>query len=184
MKMTIFRGVRDADNVLQQDCHADEPNRKWVTDTTSIWTFEGWLHLAVVLDLVSPLVVGWSRAAIQDATLVEQALQMALARRSPQAGLLHHSDRGSTYTAESYQAVLKQEDIQVSMSRTGNCYDTAAMESFFHSFKEECIDRERFQTRLQARQATFDYSECFYNRTRRHSSLNYLSPFMGEQLMC
>ncbi len=123
-------------------------------------------------------------AVIQEVTLVEQALQMALARRRPQAGLLHHSDRGSTYTAESYQAILKQEGIQVSMSRTGNCYDNAAMESFFHSFKGECIDRERFQTRAHARHATFEYIECFYNRTRRHSTLNYLSPVIYEQLMC
>jgi len=159
------KGVRVADNVLQQDFHADERNRKWVTDTTYIWTSEGWLYLAIVLDLFSRLVVGWSMAVIQDVTLVEQALQMALARRRPQAGLLHHSDRGSTYTAERYQAILKQEGIQVSMSRTGNCYDNAAMESFFHSFKGECIDRERFQTRAQARHATFEYIECFYVRS-------------------
>lgn len=177
------KGVRVADHVLQRDFHADEPNRKWVTDTTYIWTSEGWLYLAVVLDLFSRLVVGWSMASIQDATLVEQALHMALTRRHPQAGLLHHSDRGSTYTAESYQEILKQEGIQVSMSRTGNCYDNAAMESFFHSFKGECIDRERFQTRAQARHTTFEYIECFYNRTRRHSTLNYLSPVMYEQLM-
>jgi putative transposase len=177
------KGVRVADNVLQRDFHADEPNCKWVTDTTYIWTREGWLYLAVVLDLFSRLVVGWSMASIHDTTLVEQALQMALARRSPQAGLLHHSDRGSTYTAESYQAILKQEGIQVSMSRTGNCYDNSAMESFFHSFKGECIDRQCFQTRAQARQATFEYIECFYNRTRRHSTLNYMSPVMYEQLM-
>jgi putative transposase len=173
-----------AENLLQRDFSASQPNHKWVTDTTYIWTSEGWLYLAVVLDLFSRMVVGWSMAAIQDATLVEQALRMALARRRPQAGLLHHSDRGSTYTSENYQAILKQEGIQVSMSRTGNCDDHAAMERFFHSFKGECIDRERFQTRMQARRATFDYIECFYNRTRRHSTLNDVSPVIYEQEMC
>jgi transposase InsO family protein len=128
--------------------------------------------------------VGWSMATIQDATLVVQALCMALARRCPQAGLLHHSDRGSTYTSESYQGLLEQEGMQVSMSRTADCYDNAAMESFFHSFKGECIDCQSFQTRSQARSITFDYIECFYNRTRRHSTLHYLSPLAYEQSMC
>jgi putative transposase len=104
-------------------------------------------------------------AAIQDATLVVQALQMALTRRRPQAGLLHHSDRGSTYTSESYQALVQQEGMVVSMSRTAGCYDHAAMESFFHSFKGECIDGESFQTRAQARSTTFEYIECFYVRS-------------------
>src|SRR5205085_9194735 len=158
------------------DESADQPDNKWVADTTSIWTAEGWLFLAVVLDLFSRMVVGWSMAAIQDATLVVQALQMALTRRCPQAGLLHHSDRGSTYTSESYQALLQQEGMRVSMSRTADCYDNAAMESFFHRFKGECIESESFQTRAQARSATFDYIECFYNRSRRHSTLNYMSP--------
>ena len=130
------------------------------------------------------MVVGWSMAAIQDATLVTQALRMAVARRRPQAGLLHHSDRGSTYTSESYQALLRQEGMIASMSRTADCYDNAAMESFFHSFKGECIDGESFQTRAQARSATFEYIEGFYNRTRRHSTLQYMSPLMYEQVMC
>lgn len=118
-----------APNLLQRDFSADQPNAKWVADTTYIWTAEGWLYLAVVLDLFSRMVVGWSMATIQDATLVVQALQMALTRRCPQAGLLHHSDRGSTYTSESYQALLQQEGMVVSMSRTADCYDNAAMES-------------------------------------------------------
>ena len=122
--------------------------------------------------------------AIQGATLVVHALRMALARRRPQAGLLHHSDRGSTYTSESYQALLEQEGMQVSMSRTADCYGHAAMESFFHSFKGEWIDGQSFQTRAQARSSTFDYIECFYNRTRRHSTLHYMSPLAYEQLMC
>ncbi len=178
------QGAQVAPNLLQRDFSADEPNTKWVADTTYIWTAEGWLYLAVVLDLFARMVVGWSMATIQDATLVGQALQMALTRRRPQAGLLHHSDRGSTYTSESYQALLQQEGMVVSMSRTADCYDNAAMESFFHSFKGECIDGESFQTRAQARSSTFEYIECFYNRSRRHSTLQYMSPLMYEQLMC
>jgi putative transposase len=122
-------GAQVAPNLLQRDFSADEPNSKWVADTTSIWTAEGWLYLAVVLDLFSRMVIGWSMAAIQDATLVVHALRMALTRRRPQAGLLHHSDRGSTYTSEEYQALLQQEGMVASMSRTANCYDNAAMES-------------------------------------------------------
>lgn len=178
------KGAHVAENLLQRDCSASQPNHKWVTDTTYMWTSEGWLSLAVVLALFSRMVVGWSMPAIQDATLVPQALRMALARRRPQAALLHHSDRGSTYTSENYQAILKQEGLQVSMSRTGNCDDNAALERLFHSFKGECIDRERFQTRMQARRATFDYRECFYNRTRRHSTLNSVRPVIYEQEMC
>jgi putative transposase len=126
-------GEKDAPlaaNLLQQDFHADHPNQKWTTDTTYIWTQEGWLFLAVVLDLFSRMVVGWAMAAIQDAELVGHALQMALARRCPQAGLLHHSDRGSPYTSESYLLLLWQNDITSSMSRTANCYDNAVTESF------------------------------------------------------
>ena len=172
-----------APNLLERDFHAETPNQKWVSDTTYIWTREGWLFLAVVLDLFSRMVVGWSRASVQDATLVVQALQMAVARRRPQAGLLHHSDRGSTYTSESYQALLQQEGMQVSMSRTADCYDNAAMESFFHSFKGECIDVQSFPTRAQAKSSTFEYIEGFYNRTRRHSTLQYMSPLIYEQMM-
>jgi putative transposase len=178
------KGAPVAANLLQQDFHADRPNQKWTTDTTYIWTQEGWLYLAVVLDLFSRMVVGWSMAAIQDATLVVQALQMAIARRCPEAKLLHHSDRGSTYTSESYLELVQENGMVSSMSRTANCYDNAVTESLFHSFKGECVDREVFQTRAQARRATFDYLECFYNRTRRHSTLQYMSPVMFEQLMC
>jgi putative transposase len=177
------KGAQVAANLLQQDFSADHPNQKWTTDTTYIWTQEGWLYLAVVLDLFSRMVVGWAMAAIQDATLVEKALDMAVARRCPQAGLLHHSDRGSTYTSESYQEFVLQQGMIVSMSRTANCYDNAVTESFFHSFKGECIDRESFQSRAQARNSTFEYIETFYNRIRRHSTLQYLSPVMFEQLM-
>jgi len=173
-----------AANLLQQDVHATRPNQKWTADTTYIWTREGWLYLAVVLDVFSRMVVGWSMATTQDASLVEQALQMALARRRPEAELLHHSDRGSTYTSESYLKLVQENGMVSSMSRTANCYDNAITESLFHSFKGECVDREVFQTRAQARRATFEYLECFYNRTRRHSTLQYMSPVMFEQLMC
>lgn len=174
------QGANVAPNLLQQNFHADEPNQKWVSDTTYIWTQEGWLFLAVVLDLFSRRVVGWSMAAVQDATLVTNALDMALARRRPQAGLVVHSDRGSTYTSESYLTLLHHQSIQASMSRTANCYDNAAMESFFHRLKGECLDQESFQTRAQARRCTFDYIETFYNQTRRHSTLQYLSPVEFE----
>ena len=176
-------GASVAPNLLHQDFHADQPNEKWTSDTTYIWTQEGWLYLAVVLDLFSRMVVGWAMAATQDATLVGKALEMAIARRSPQAGLLHHSDRGSTYTSESYLALLHQHEMIVSMSRTANCYDNSVTESFFHSLKGECLDQETFQSRAQARSTTFDYIETFYNRTRRHSTLQYMSPLMFEQEM-
>ncbi len=173
-----------APHLLHRDFSADEPNTKWVADTTSLWTAEGWLFLAVMLDLFSRLVVGWSMAAIQDATLVVNALHMAIARRRPEAGLLHHTDRGSTYTSQDYQALLQQEGMIASMSRTADCYDNAAMESFFHSFKGECIEGEYLQTRTQARSMTFEFIEGFYNRTRRHSTLHYMSPLEYEQAMC
>src|SRR5258708_40340985 len=140
--------------------------------------------LAVVLDLFSRMVGGWSMAALQDAPLVVNALEMALARRRPQAGLLHQSDRDSTSTSESYLALLQQNDMTVSMSGTANCSDNAVTEAFFHSFKGECIDHKSFQSRAQARHCTFEYIETFYNRTRRHSTLQYMSPVMYEQLMC
>jgi putative transposase len=128
------------------------------------------VYLAVVLDLFSRMVVGWAMAAIQDATLVVKALEMALTRRCPQAGLLHHSDRGSTSTSESYLVLLQQNGMLVSMSRTAHGYDNAVTESFFHSLKGESLDQESFQTRAPARNCTFESIETFSNRTRRHST--------------
>lgn len=165
---------RIAPNVLDRDFSAPTPNRKWLADITAIPTGEGWLYLAVVLDVFSRLVVGWAMAPVQDEHLAEQALRMALGRREPQAELLHHSDRGSEYTSDGYLEVLKAWGIQVSMSRTGNCYDNAVIERFFGTLKRECP--MRFETRQQARGAIFDYIEVFYNRVRRHSVLGYLSP--------
>jgi transposase InsO family protein len=152
-----------------------------VTDSTAIWTTEGWLSLAVVLDVFSRRIVGWAMASTEDTVLVDLALRMALARRQPPSGLLHHSDRGSEYTSNDYQALLAQEGIQVSMSRTANCWDNAAMESFFATLKKEGIHREQFERRIQARQAVFEYLECFYNRIRLHSTLQYVSPVAFEQ---
>lgn len=177
-------GAPVAPNLLQQDFHAEQPNQKWTCDTTYIWTQEGWLYLAVVLDLFSRRIIGWSMAATQDATLVEQALLMALAHRRPSTGVLHHSDRGSPYTSESSLALLEQNGMQISMSRTGNCYDNAVTESFFHSLKGERLEHESFQTRSQARRVTFEYIEAFYHRSRKHSTLRYKSPVEFEQLMC
>jgi putative transposase len=173
--------ARFAPNRLNREFAASLPNQKWVTDTKAVETAEGWLYLAVILDLFSRLVVGWAMAAIEDEHLVELALRMALAARRPQAGLLHHSDRGSEFTSERYQAVLREAGIEVSMSRTGNCYDNAAMEAFFATLTKECTDRVRFQTRQEARSAIFEYLECFYNPVRFHSTLQYVSPVVFEQ---
>ena len=135
----------------------------------------------VVLDLFSRMVVGWAMAATEDGELVELALRMALARRHPETGLLHHSDRGSEYTSNGYQALLREQGIEVSMSRTGNWYDKAAMEAFFATLKRECVYRQQFQSQAQARSAIFEYLECFYNPVRLHSTLRYVSPVAFEQ---
>ena len=170
-----------APNRLNRNFTAPRPNTKWVTDITAIPTVEGWLYLAVVLDLFSRMVVGWAMASTENEHLVTLALQMALARRHPQAGLLHHSDRGSEYTSRGYQALLAQVGIEVSMSRTANCYDNAAMESFFDKLKSECVNRTQFHNHAQARSAIFEYLECFYNPVRLHSTLQYVSPLVYEQ---
>lgn len=177
------KGVVAAPNILGRDFTAAHPNTKWVSDTTYVWTKEGWLYVAVILDLFSRLVVGWAMSPTNDEPLVRLALEMALVRRSPPSEMLLHSDQGSPYTATGYLARLAELSIVVSMSRTGDCYDNAAMESFFSTLKGECIEREHFQTHQEARQTIFEYIECFYNRVRRHSTLNYLSPVVYEQQM-
>jgi transposase InsO family protein len=176
-------GVAPAPNLLNRNFTAEQPNLKWVSDTTYVWTAEGWLYVAVILDLFSRLVVGWAMDGHNDEQLVRRALEMALVRRSPPREMLLHSDQGSPYTASSYLARLADLGIVVSMSRTGDCYDNAAMESFFSTLKGECVERCSFQTRQEARQTIFEYIECFYNRVRRHSTLNYLSPVAYEQQM-
>jgi putative transposase len=170
-----------APNRLNRNFTATSPNTRWVTDITAIPTNEGWLYLAVILDLFSRMVVGWAMDTSENEHLVTMALQMALARRHPTAGLLHHSDRGSEYTSLGYQALLAKLGIEVSMSRTANCYDNAAMESFFDKLKSECIVRTQFHTQAQARSAIFEYLECWYNPVRLHSTFQYVSPLVYEQ---
>lgn len=171
-----------APNLLDRDFHAEAPNKKWVTDITYIPTRQGWLYLAVILDLYSRMVVGWSMSSTCDEQLVEQALTQALARRRPQAGLLHHSDRGSQYTSRAYQACLERFGIQASMSRKGNCWDNAAMESFFGTLKDECVGELVYSTHDEARLVLFTYMETYYNRVRRHSTLGYVSPLKYERM--
>jgi len=170
-----------APNVLARDFTADRPNVKWLADITYIDTREGWLYLAAVLDVYSRRIVGWSMHTRLKTELVEDALRMALGQRDHDDDLLHHSDRGSQYTSSDYQTLLSQAQITPSMSGTGNCYDNAMMESFFATLKTECADY-RFATRAEARQAIFEFIEVWYNRQRRHSALNYLTPAEFEAL--
>ena len=167
-----------AANVLDRDFTADAPDRKWACDLTYVWTDQGWLYLSVVLDLFSRKVVGWSMAEDLKAEGVAEALSMAIGRRRPakDAGLLHHSDRGVQYACALYRRVLERHEIAASMSRPGNCYDNAVVESFFGTLKGELVERRRYRTRDEARTSVFEWIECWYNRKRRHSSLGYLSP--------
>jgi len=169
-----------APNVLKQQFRAERPNEKWLADITYIPTREGWLYLAAVLDAHSRLIVGWAMDSYLKQDLVLQALRMALRHRHPTSPLLHHSDRGSQYTAEAYQKLLRAYGITVSMSGTGNCYDNAMMESFFSTLKAECVTGP-YNTRQEARHSIFEYIEVWYNRQRRHSSLGYVSPLAFEQ---
>jgi transposase InsO family protein len=171
-----------APNLLKRDFRADAANEKWVGDIVGIWTDEGWLYLAALLDTYSRLIVGWAMSAYRDETLVESALRMALARRELPADtdLIQHTDRGSQYTAADYLALLKAHGIQVSMSNKADPYDNAMMESFFSTLRAELTDLERFATRQTARTAVFDFIEVFYNRQRLHSSLGYRSPLAFE----
>jgi putative transposase len=170
-----------APNVLDRTFEADAPNRKWIADFTYIETGEGWLYVAAVIDLFSRRVVGWSMHATMTAQLVTDALIMAIWRRGKPDALLHHSDRGSQYTSEHFQKLLAAHGITCSMSRSGNCWDNAAMESFFSSLKTERVSRKRYRTRVQAKADVFDYIECFYNPKRRHSTIGYVSPMEFER---
>jgi transposase InsO family protein len=165
-----------APNLLDQDFTVGAPNQVWVSDITYIWTEEGWLFLASTLDLYSRMVVGWAMSAEMPASLVVDALLMALDRRSPPPGLLHHSDRGVQYAAHVFQGLLEHHGITCSMSGKGNCYDNAVKESFFHTLKTELCDHEHYLTRAQARSSVFEFIEVFYNRQRLHSTLGYCSP--------
>jgi transposase InsO family protein len=165
-----------APNRLARDFAATAPDRKWACDLTYVFTEEGWLYLSVVIDLFSRRVVGWSMSDDLKAAGVAQALKMAIARRRPGAGLLHHSDRGIQYACDLYRQLLSGHGIAVSMSRPGNCYDNAVAESFFGTLKCELVNRTRYRTREEARTSIFEWIECWYNRRRRHSSLGYVSP--------
>jgi len=165
-----------AENLLCQDFTAAQPNEKWVSDITYVATDEGWLYLAVVLDLYSRLVVGWAMSERMTATLVCDALRMALWRRREPIGVIVHSDRGSQYCSAEHRRLLRDHGLVCSMSKKGDCFDNAAMESWNHSFKVEAIHGERLGTRQLAKAAVFEYIELYYNRRRLHSRLGYLSP--------
>jgi transposase InsO family protein len=169
-----------AANLLDRQFSAEAPNQRWVGDTTEFVVGEsGKLYLAVILDLFSRFIVGWAVSAVNDRHLTIQALEMALKRRGPDAGLLHHSDQGCTYASDDYQSILADRGITCSMSRRGNCHDNAVMEAFFSSLKTEPTDR--FESHGHAKLALFDYIEVFYNQQRRHSTIGYVSPAVFER---
>jgi putative transposase len=170
-----------AANLLDREFTAAGPNRKWVADFTYVWTAQGWLYVAAVLDLYSRRIVGWSMSHEMTAQLVTDALMMAIWRRGKPQELLHHSDQGSQYTAEDFQRLLADQGIVCSMSRRGNCWDNAAMESFFSTLKIERINRTKYKTRDEARADIFDYIERFYNVRRRHSTIGQISPVAFER---
>lgn len=174
-------GAPVAPNLLKRDFSASAPDRKWVADITCIETREGWLYLAVVIDLFSRRIVGWAMEDHLQANLVTKALEMAYAQRQPGPDLILHSDRGSQYSSLAHRRLLARHEVQASMSRTGNCLDNAVAESFFSTLKAECADRP-FDSHQAARLAIFAYIEGFYNRRRLHSSLGYLSPCQFESL--
>jgi len=169
-----------APNTLARSFEQEAPNVAWVTDITYVATREGWLYLAVILDLFSRRVVGWAMSDRITRQLTLDALDMALKKRRPPRGLIHHSDRGSQYASHDYRRALAQRGIACSMSRKGNCWDNAVAESFFATLKTELVHHEDFVSRARARTAIFEYLECFYNRERLHSHLGYISPIDFE----
>jgi transposase InsO family protein len=169
-----------AENKLNRNFTVLEPNKVWVADITYLWTLEGWLYIAAVVDLFSRRVVGWAMADTMHTELIANALMMAISRRQPASDLMHHSDRGSQYASQCYQELLKKSDITVSMSRKGNCWDNAVMERFFGSLKSERTDGITYLTRRQAKNDVVEYIEMFYNADRLHSTLGYLSPVAFE----
>jgi putative transposase len=175
------KGQWVAENILNRQFSVETPNRVWVSDITYIATGEGWLYLAVVLDLYSRRVVGWSMGTRIDTQLILEAFKMAIARRRPPQGLLFHSDRGSQYASRSFRKVAARWGIKQSMSRKGNCWDNACAESFFKTLKVELVGDYIYASRLEAQSAIFEYVEVFYNRQRLHSSLEYLSPTDYEE---
>lgn len=184
-KLPADTGLREAHaiapNILDRQFHAVAPNRKWIADFTYIWTAEGWLYVAAVIDLFSRRVVGWSMSATMTAQLVTDALLMAIWRRGKPDALLHHSDQGSQYTSEQFRRLMQGNGVTCSMSRSGNVWDNAAMESFFSTLKTERTERTVYRSRNQARADVFDFIERFYNPKRRHSTIGYLSPIEFER---
>lgn len=173
--------AKSAPNLLKQDFVSHAPNQRWVADFTYVATGEGWLYVAIVLDLFSRKIVGLSMQERMTADLVIKALEQAILYRKPAAGLIHHSDKGSQYTSEDFQALLLFYGVIASMSGVGNCYDNATAESFFHTLKTEHVYFEHYDTREKAKASIFEYTWIFYNKKRRHSTLGYLSPEMFEQ---
>ena len=170
------------ENILDRQFHTNLPNKKWVQDITFIETRQGWLYLAIVLDLYSRAIIGWSMSERINGQLVLNALEMAITQREPKEAVLVHSDQGSQYTALKYRSKLEEHGMICSMSRKGECHDNAVAESFFHTLKEELVYDEDFVTRVEAKQAIFKYIEFFYNRKRRHSYLGYKAPFVYEDM--
>ena len=170
-----------APNLLDRNFTANEPNQKWAADISYIWTREGWLYLAVILDLHSRRVIGWAVSNRMKRDLAIRALKMAIAFRAPPKGCIHHTDRGSQYCSHDYQKILRQHDFKASMSGKGNCYDNAAVETFFKTIKAELIWRHSWETRRQAEMAIFEYINGFYNPRRRHSTLGWKSPVAFER---
>ena len=164
------------ENLLEQDFTVDTPNKTWTGDITYIWTKQGWMYLAVVLDLFNREIIGWSMRKRITKDIVIEALAMAIKRKRPHKGLIFHSDRGSQYASHEFIKLLEGHDVIQSMSGKGNCYDNAVTESFFHTLKTELVYFEKYRTRVEARQSIFEYIEIFYNRVRRHSYLGYVSP--------
>jgi putative transposase len=184
-RLPVDHGARPeaaiAANLLARNFVATAPNQRWVADFTYIWTTEGWLYFAAVLDLFSRRIVGWSMSAQMTSELVADALMMAIWRRGWPHELLHHSDQGSQYSSESFQRLLAEHGITCSMSRQGDVWDNSAMESFFSTLKTERVNRKIYRTRDEARADVFDYVERFYNPRRRHSTIGYVSPVEFEQ---
>jgi putative transposase len=170
-----------APDLIEQDFHAAAPNQKWVSDISYVWTDEGWLYLAVVMDLYSRAIVGWSMHRRMTQSLVCDALTMALFRRHNPTGTILHSDRGSQYCSTRYQRLLTSHGLRCSMGRRATCYDNAAMESFFHTLKVELVHRERYVTRRRAQSNIFEYIETYYNRQRKHSAIGHRIPMQFEQ---
>jgi putative transposase len=179
-RVTRQRGVAPAENLLAQNFTTAQVNTRWASDITLIWTRQGWLYLAVVMDLYSRRIIGWSMSRDSSRHLVVDALNMALDQRQPGTELMHHSDRGAQYLSNDFQLLLKRHGIICSLSGKGSCYDNAVVESFFATLKRERIKRHKYRTRDEARADIFDYIERFYNRQRRHGYIGNISPVEYE----